>query len=104
GVCRPAGVSHDRRRTHARCLSDRSRYHRAMSGSLARVGREATAILQQGLLIARAFIRGDAPARLEDGPRAVVFVHGFMALGPVFGPMRQAVVTATGLPALEFSY
>jgi triacylglycerol lipase len=75
-----------------------------MHPRLAGVGREAGAIMQQGLLIARAFLRGDAPTRVVGGPRVVIFVHGFMALGPVFGPMREAVVAATGLPTFDFSY
>jgi pimeloyl-ACP methyl ester carboxylesterase len=64
-------------------------------------GREAVAIAMQGLLIAR-HLRRPAPA--VRGDRVVLFVHGFMAAGPVFDPMRARVTEATGLATLDFSY
>jgi pimeloyl-ACP methyl ester carboxylesterase len=64
-------------------------------------GREAVAIAQQGLLIAR-HLRRPAPA--VRGARVVLFVHGFLAAGPVFDPMRAKVTEATGLATLDFSY
>jgi triacylglycerol lipase len=63
--------------------------------------REVAAYLLQGRLIAAAALR--RATRLE-GEHAVVFVHGFMAAGPVFDPMRSRVEEATGLPTLDFTY
>ncbi len=65
------------------------------------LGREASAIALQGWLIASRFQR--PPPRVR-GDRAVVFVHGFMASGPVFDPMRLAVTAETGLATVDFSY
>ena len=36
--------------------------------------------------------------------RVVVFVHGFMAAGPVFDPMREHVERVTELPTVDFTY
>jgi triacylglycerol lipase len=66
-----------------------------------RLGREASAILQQGWLIARGFQR---PLPFVRGDRVALFVHGYMASGPVFDPMRLAVTAGTGLATLDFSY
>lgn len=39
-----------------------------------------------------------------QGDRVVVFVHGFLAAGPVFDPMRLHVEKQTGLPTIDFTY
>jgi pimeloyl-ACP methyl ester carboxylesterase len=65
------------------------------------LGREVAAIAQQGWLIARHRHR---PVPVVAGERVAVFVHGFMAAGPVFDPMRAKVTAATGLATLDFSY
>ncbi len=65
------------------------------------LGREVSAIALQGFLIARAWER---PVPAVRGDRIAVFVHGFMASGPVFDPMRLAVTARTGLATLDFSY
>lgn len=65
------------------------------------IGREATAWARQGQLI---FL---GPKRLPStvtGPRAVVFVHGYGAAGPVFEPLRARVESRLGLPTLDFTY
>lgn len=71
----------------------------APHGSLLR--REAGAMAQQGWLIAKNLIRRRP---VIEGPRAVVFVHGFLAAGAVFGPMRERVTAELGLPTLDFTY
>ena len=63
--------------------------------------REARAIAYQGWLMARHIRRLRVPV---EGPRAAVFVHGFMAAGPVFDPMRAQVEAELGIPTLDFSY
>lgn len=65
------------------------------------LGREASAIALQGWLMARGFQRRSPILR---GERVAVFIHGFMASGPVFDPMRVAVAAETGLMSLDFSY
>lgn len=49
-----------------------------------------------------------AGVRRRNGPvaagRVVVYVHGFMAAGPVFEPMRRHVAEATDLPGLVYTY
>ena len=68
---------------------------------LGQISREARAIAMQGRLIAGARPRG----RLElVGERAVVFVHGYMAAGPVFGPMREHVERALGVATVDLTY
>jgi len=64
--------------------------------------REAAALMRQGWLMVRAAGRAE-PLRAE-GDRVVVFVHGFLAYGPVFDPMRRRVERELGLPTLGFSY
>jgi triacylglycerol lipase len=64
-----------------------------MIGRFARLGREVGAVARQGRLIAAA--RGREAPRVA-GERVVVFVHGFMAAGPVFDPMRAFVEDAAG--------
>ncbi|MBN8614717.1 MAG: alpha/beta fold hydrolase [Deltaproteobacteria bacterium] len=75
----------------------------SMQGSLRR---ELRAVLKQGELIVRAARpEGDgAGASLGRGERLVVFVHGFMARGPVWGPMREAVVAAHDVETIDLSY
>lgn len=64
--------------------------------------REAAALVKQGWLLARAGRR--RPGRWHEGERLVLFVHGFLASGPVFDPMRQRIERELGLPTLDFSY
>lgn len=61
--------------------------------------REARAIARQGQLMAER-----APWIDGAGSRTVVFVHGFMAHGRVFGPMREHVARACDVSTLEVSY
>lgn len=75
----------------------------SLRGSLRR---ELRAVLKQGELIARAAragSEGTGPS-LGQGERLVVFVHGFMARGPVWGPMREAVVAAHDVETIDLSY
>jgi pimeloyl-ACP methyl ester carboxylesterase len=84
------------------------------------VGREVGAVVEQALLVARrlqrvperpAEARGASPQRFvlvpDAGDRettAVVFVHGFLAAGAVFDPMRREVERRLGLPTVDFTY
>ncbi len=63
------------------------------------LGRETHAALRQGHLIATAR-RTESP----PGPRHAVFVHGFMAHGRVFAPLRAHVERETGRTTSEVSY
>jgi triacylglycerol lipase len=63
--------------------------------------RELDAYLMQGRLIAAAAMRR---ASRREGERVAVFVHGFLAAGPVFDPMRSHVEEQTGLATLDFTY
>lgn len=63
--------------------------------------REARAIATQGLLIARGARR--PPCRAQ-GERVAVFVHGFLAAGPVFDPLRAEVERHIGIPTVDFTY
>ncbi|MBC7173784.1 MAG: hypothetical protein H5U40_15190, partial [Polyangiaceae bacterium] len=74
---------------------------RQMVLGFSQFGREASAIAQQGWLIAR---RVGRPLPSPTGDRVALFVHGFMASGAVFDPMRARVSSATGLATLDFSY
>lgn len=65
------------------------------------LSREARALARQGSLMLRAIPRR---RRRLDGERVVVFVHGFMAAGAVFDPMRTVVEDALGLPTLDYTY
>lgn len=67
------------------------------------LGREARAIAAQGRLIFRA--RGRAEP-LPDTQRTVLFVHGFLAAGPVFDPMRARVEhdLGPGVGTVDFTY
>jgi len=63
--------------------------------------RELSALARQGRLIARGLVRGrSSPA----SDRVAVFVHGYLAAGPVFDPMRDMVERETGLVTLDFTY
>lgn len=65
-------------------------------------GREARALARQGQLIIHA--RGRQPLAVS-GDRVVVFVHGFMAAGPVFDPMRRFVEErVSGLGTVDLTY
>jgi pimeloyl-ACP methyl ester carboxylesterase len=66
-----------------------------------RLGREAIAIARQGSLIARA---PRAPHGRVEGERVVVFLHGFMAAGPVFGPMRRHVEARAPVGTVDLTY
>lgn len=63
------------------------------------IRREARAIARQGQLMARS-VPGGAAAR----DRHVLFIHGFLAHGAVFGPMREHVVRACDVGTGEVSY
>ncbi len=79
----------------------------AVLGSTGRgsLRRELRAVLRQGELIARASRSEDGVGpSLGQGARLVVFVHGFMARGPVWGPMREAVVAAHDVETIDLSY
>lgn len=65
------------------------------------LGREARAVARQGQLIAAARRRALTGA---PGDRVVVFVHGFMAAGPVFDPMRAFVEARAGVGTLDLTY
>lgn len=64
------------------------------------LGREARAVVRQGSLMAFPK-RTASPVGAE---RAVVFVHGFMAGGPVFDPMRAHVESVAGVETVGLSY
>jgi len=67
----------------------------------AALGREAAAVLRQGRLMAA----GDPDLAVRRGRAGhVVFVHGFMASGPVFGPMRAHVEAALDVTTHPLSY
>ncbi|MEM9073540.1 MAG: alpha/beta fold hydrolase [Myxococcota bacterium] len=64
--------------------------------------REAAALAQQGYLIARSKL--SRRSRLVLSERGVVvFVHGFLAAGPVFDPLSKQV-RAAGFGALDLTY
>ncbi len=67
--------------------------------------REAVSLARQGLLIAKraAKRRRTRSASFED-ERAVVFVHGFMAAGAVFDPIRDRVEQELRLPTSTVTY
>lgn len=72
---------------------------RDRNGSLWR--REMAAVARQSVLMAKGATRR---RRLANAPRVAVFVHGFMATGPVFDPMRAHVAGRTGLETVDFTY
>lgn len=63
--------------------------------------RGVVAWARQGRLIAAGMFRR---SHRVTAPRVAVFVHGFLAAGPVFDPMRRHVERHTGLPTLDFTY
>lgn len=58
-------------------------------------------MLVQGQLILRGIVRRAVPT---EGPTVAVFVHGVLAAGPVFDPLRKRVTDETGLATLDFTY
>jgi pimeloyl-ACP methyl ester carboxylesterase len=64
------------------------------------LGREIGAVVRQGRLIA--FPQRGAQSSIAD--RAVVFVHGFMAAGPVFDPMRAHVESVARVETVGLTY
>jgi triacylglycerol lipase len=80
----------------------RERLRRALA-----LPREGAAVVEQALLVARSVAR---PRREREdgahvqGERTVLFVHGFMAAGPVFEPMRAHVERALGVATVDFTY
>jgi len=64
------------------------------------LGREIGAVVRQGRLIAFPK-RGASPAVAD---RAVIFVHGFMAAGPVFDPMRAQVEAHANVETVGLTY
>jgi triacylglycerol esterase/lipase EstA (alpha/beta hydrolase family) len=82
------------------------------------LGREVGAVVEQAMLVARRLQRApdaaaaprppapdaDAGAAAAPAPAAVVFVHGFLAAGPVFDPLRRAVERHLGVETVDFTY
>jgi triacylglycerol lipase len=66
-----------------------------------RTRRELRALARQGRLIVGGLRR--KPPHSEAG-RVAVFLHGYLAAGPVFDPMRAFVENELGLPTLDFTY
>jgi triacylglycerol lipase len=66
----------------------------------AQIGREIGAVVRQGRLMSRRGIESHA----LRADRAVLFVHGFMAAGAVFDPMRAHVEAAAEVETLQLSY
>ncbi len=64
------------------------------------IAREIGAVVRQGRLMA--FPKRTAAVHHAD--RAVLFVHGFMAGGPVFDPMRAHVERTAGVETVGLSY
>jgi len=80
----------------------RDRLRRALA-----LPREGAAVFEQALLVARSAARPreDGVRRLRPaGDRTVLFVHGFMAAGPVFEPMRAHVERSLGVATIDFTY
>ena len=65
---------------------------------------EARALARQGWLIARRRGRGWRDASVHPQAPHVAFVHGFLAAGPVFDPLRAAVHASLGAPTLDITY
>jgi triacylglycerol lipase len=65
--------------------------------------REAVAVARQGKLMLAA-VRRTKQARPIEAPRVVVFLHGYMAAGAVFDPLRRRVERDLALPTLDFTY
>jgi pimeloyl-ACP methyl ester carboxylesterase len=74
----------------------------SVSDRIVKWSREARALARQGQLIVHARGRRAFPVR---GERVVVFVHGFMAAGPVFDPMRRFVEERVeGVGTIDLTY
>ncbi len=65
---------------------------------------EARAIALQGWLIAKRGGRAWRDKRVDPDAPHVVFVHGYFAAGPVFDPLRKAVLGGLGAPTLDLTY
>ena len=87
----------------------------AALGAARGLGREVRALARQGELIARASVSKSATyLRAEPSPErsvqvgagqgALVFVHGFMAAGPVFGPMAAHLSERFSRTHDDFTY
>lgn len=67
--------------------------------------RELEALAVQSRLIARRVVGSSPPPSTQVAGRArVIFVHGFMAAGPVFDPMRTHVENEHALRTIDFTY
>lgn len=66
--------------------------------------REAGAIARQGWLIAKRGGRHWRDEGIDAEAPHVVFVHGYLAAGPVFDPLREAVHASLGAPTLDITY
>jgi len=76
-----------------------------LGGTSRSLARELRAVVRQGHLIASAPSASDGVGtRIGQGDRLVVFVHGFMARGPVWGPMRHAVADHAQVETVDLSY
>ncbi len=65
--------------------------------------RESAALARQGLLIARRLIRGQSGAPTDDR-RHAIFVHGYLAAGAVFDPLRAHVEGRADHATVDFDY
>jgi triacylglycerol lipase len=66
----------------------------------AQFGREVRAVVRQGGMMWRAGI----DTNVTRADRAVLFVHGFMAAGAVWDPMRAHVEATAAVETLQLSY
>lgn len=67
--------------------------------------RELEALAVQSRLIARRVVGSSPPPSLSiAGPPHAIFVHGFMAAGPVFDPLRNHVESVHSVRTIDFSY
>ena len=64
---------------------------------------EPVAVARQGLLIARRWVRG-VERRFEGEAPHVLFVHGYLAGGAVFDPLRAHVESALAHTTTDFEY
>lgn len=64
---------------------------------------EPAAVARQGLLIARRWVRG-VERRFEGEAPHVLFLHGYLAGGAVFDPMRAHVESALAHTTTDFEY
>ncbi|MCA9611836.1 MAG: alpha/beta fold hydrolase [Sandaracinus sp.] len=65
--------------------------------------RESAAVARQGLLIARRWVRRDERDLPDDEPH-VLFVHGYLAGGAVFDPLRSHLESRVDHATLDFEY